>query len=582
MTNDSSRAWLRALELTAPIPANPKVILPTVVERLAGKFGDAPALLSDGSSVSYRELAARVDRYARWAIGVGLGKGEVVCLLMPNCPDYFAIWLGISRAGGIVSLLNTNQRGAALEHSIALVSPRHVIVAAALEEAYLSLGGACRSGPAWWAHGGDMRDLPRVDTQAVAFAAQDADDRRAPSIHDTALYLYTSGTTGLPKAAPVSHYRLMQWSHWFAGMMGTTREDRMYNCLPMYHSVGGVVAIGAALIGGGSVVLRDRFSSGEFWQDIARWDCTLFQYIGEICRYLLKAQSHPLEASHRIRLACGNGLSGEIWEAFQSRFRIPRILEFYAATEGTVSLYNCDGRVGAIGRFPPFLSHRKYIEILRCDPETGVPVRGEDGLCLRCESGEAGLAAGRISDDSRFLGYTDPEATQKKILRNVFAPGDAWFSTGDLMRRDTSGYFYFVDRIGDTFRWKGENVSTTEVANVVAGCTGVADAAVYGVPVPHSDGRAGMAAIVADDAFGLQDFHDEISQRLPAYAQPLFLRICRHLDRTGTFKPQKQRLSREGYDPELVTDAIYLRTGGGFVPLDAALFGRIRDGSIRL
>ena len=248
-------------------------------------------------------------------------------------------------------------------------------------------------------------------------------------------------------------------------------SDRMYCCLPMYHSIGGVVAIGAALVAGASVFIRERFSASRFWDDVADRDCTLFQYIGELCRYLVAAPPHPREQAHRLRLACGNGLRRDVWEAFQSRFGIPQILEFYAATEGSFSLYNAEGKPGAIGRIPSYLAHRFPVALVKFDVDTGAPARGPDGFCVRCAPDEPGEAIGKIAAGvGRFEGYTDAEASAKKVLRNVFAEGDAWYRTGDLMRRDRAGFFYFVDRVGDTFRWKGENVSTGEVEEVIAAC----------------------------------------------------------------------------------------------------------------
>jgi fatty-acyl-CoA synthase len=296
-------------------------------------------------------------------------------------------------------------------------------------------------------------------------------ERGAVTINDRALLIYTSGTTGLPKAASISHRRILNWGGWFAGLTDASPEDRLYDCLPLFHSVGGIVAPCSMLSAGGSVVLADKFSAGHFWYDIVHFDCTLFQYIGELCRYLLKAPPSEYETSHRLRLVCGNGLRGDIWEAFQARFAIPRILEFYAATEGNFSLYNVEGKPGAIGRIPPLLAHRFPAAIIRVDAELGNPVRSEDGLCIPCARGEVGEAIGRIgtADDGggRFEGYTDVAETEKKILRNVLAPGDAWFRTGDLMRLDEGGYFHFVDRVGDTFRWKGENVATSEVNEAI-------------------------------------------------------------------------------------------------------------------
>src|SRR5581483_7350034 len=244
--------------------------------------------------------------------------------------------------------------------------------------------------------------------------------------------------------------RVMQWSHWFAGLMDTRPADRMYDCLPLYHSVGGIVATGAVLVRGGTVVLREKFSASEFWQDLAQERCTLFQYIGELCRYLLAQPPDPNETQHALRLCCGNGLRPEVWERFQQRFQIPRILEYYAATEGSFSLYNCEGKPGAVGRIPPFLSHRMPVALVKFDDASGAPLRNDTGLCIRCAVNEVGEAIGQISGahGGRFEGYADTESSEKKVLRNVFTPGDAWYRTGDLMRKDAQGYFYFVDRVG--------------------------------------------------------------------------------------------------------------------------------------
>jgi fatty-acyl-CoA synthase len=304
------------------------------------------------------------------------------------------------------------------------------------------------------------------------------EERRPLTIEDRALYIYTSGTTGLPKAANVSHARVLQWSCWFAGMMGARPTDRMYNCLPMYHSIGGVLVPGALLVSGGTVVIREKFSASQFWSDIIRWDCTMFQYIGELCRYLLNATPSSDETNHRIRIACGNGLASEVWSGFKERFQISQILEFYAATEGGVSLFNVQGKRGAIGHIPSYLAHRFSPALVRFDVEKNEPDRDDQGFCIRCAPNEIGEAIGKILYDpsnvsSRFEGYTDKKASDEKILRNVFEYGDSWVRTGDLMRKDQMGYFYFVDRIGDTFRWKGENVATSEVSEVISSFPGV-------------------------------------------------------------------------------------------------------------
>jgi fatty-acyl-CoA synthase len=583
------RDWVRALEATAPIAANPQRILPRVIEELAQSRGDAPALVSARESFSYRALTERANRYARWALAQGLDKGEAVGLIMPNRPEYLAIWLGISSVGGTVSLLNTFLRGAALAHCIDSVAPKHIIVAAELCDEMCGGLMQLKSRPKIWSHGND--DFARIDRVVERFSAAPLTEaeRHGVTIADRALHIYTSGTTGLPKAANISHQRLMQWSFWFAGLMNTGPADRMYDCLPLYHSVGGVVATGALMVHGGSVVIRERFSASEFWDDVVNWDCTLFQYIGELCRYLVRAPVHPRERQHRLRLCCGNGLRADVWEKFQRRFAVPRILEFYGATEGNVSLYNVEGKVGAIGRAPSFLAHRFPLALVQHDVETQQPVRRADGLCIRCPTGEVGEAIGRIHGGAAdvtggFEGYTDPEASEKKILRNVFTRGDAWYRTGDLMRTDAGGYYYFVDRIGDTFRWKGENVATSEVAAAIAAFPGIIDVTVYGVPVPDTEGAAGMAALVAAGPPDLAKLREHLARMLPAYARPLFLRLQHKIAVTATFKHQKTDLVREGFDPAASSDVVYFDDPSqqAYVKLDAALFARIQSGDMRL
>jgi len=587
--NSPSKAWMRALELAATIPRNPQRLMADVVEQVAARQGDAPALLSDRESMTYRQLSDRASQYARWALQQGLARGEVVCLLMPNRPEYFAVWLGIGSVGGVVALLNTNLTGASLAHCINAVHPRHIIAAAAFIGTLADVRPLLAESPTLWSHGADHSLFQRIDHEIEQFSTEalSPDERRTVTIEDRALFIYTSGTTGLPKAASVSHARVLQWSHWFAGMMGVQPSDRMYNCLPMYHSVGGVQAIGAALVGGGSVVIREKFSASQFWSDIVRWECTTFQYIGELCRYLLHAASPT--AKHGIRIACGNGLAPEIWEKFKERFQIPRILEFYASTEGGVSLFNVEGKTGAIGRIPPYLAHRFSPALVRFDFETGEPARDEQGRCIRCVPQEAGEALGKLADDpsavgTRFEGYTDAKASARKIVRDVFTLGDAWIRTGDLMRKDEQGFFYFVDRVGDTFRWKGENVATTEVAEAVAAFPGVTHANVYGVAINSADGRAGMVALVAKEAIDLKELRTHLASRLPAYARPLFVRIGKEVEVTGTFKYSKTELVREGCDPGSIADPLYFDSpeAQGFVPLDKALYERIQTGQIRL
>ena len=584
-----NKAWARALALTAPIARNPETTLPILVGQLGNTHGERIALLGENETLSYGKLAERANRYARWASSQGIARGDVVCIVMQNCPDYLAAWLGITRTGAIGALVNTHLIGESLAHAIRVVSPKCVLVDAELAPVVASIAPLIEPSQRCWVRGGVHEGMESIDAllESVSPAPLAAVECALPKTRDLALYIYTSGTTGFPKAAKVTHHRLLQWSYWFAGMLNTTESDRMYNCLPMYHSVGGVVAIGALLVHGGSVVLRKRFSARAFWDDIVRGDCTLVQYIGELCRFLLNSPIHPREHDHRIRIACGNGLRPDIWEAFQRRFCIPKILEFYAATEANFSLYNCEGKPGAIGRIPSFLGHRFPVAIVRFDVESGQPIRDEKGLCQRCDVDEVGEALGRIANDGsaegRFDGYTDLAASERKIVRNVFAEGDAWFRSGDLMRRDAAGFLYFVDRVGDTFRWKGENVSTSEVAEAVCAWPQVREATVYGVEVPGRDGRAGMVALVAHGELDMTGFRSHLRTRLPEYARPVFIRVRHEIESTGTFKPQKQALVRTAFDPSATTDILYAndRERDSYVRLDGTVFDRIQAGEFR-
>ncbi len=569
--NTASRAWLRALEMTAKIDAAPQRLFPVVIEELGQRFGEAPALLCHSGALSHAGLAARANQYARWGLSQNIAKGDTVCLVMPNRAEYLAIWLGLTRIGAVVALINTNLTGEGLAHCITVADPKHIIVDARLDRVLDGL----ETYAIVWRHG----EAFAQSINMFAGGALENSEKRDVTLGDPALLIYTSGTTGLPKAAFVSHHRVMMWTHWFAGMMGATQQDRLYNCLPMYHSVGGVVASGAVLLAGGSVILREKFSRSQFWGDIAQSGATIFQYIGELCRYLLKDDgAFP---AHNLRLICGNGLSGDVWEDFQTRFDIPQILEFYAATEGNFSLYNAEGKAGAIGRVPGFLKHRFGIALI-ARGDDGEVLRGEDGLCQRVATGEAGEAIGKIAGGAaRFEGYSDAAATARKILRGVFEPGDAYVRTGDLMRQDAQGFYYFVDRLGDTFRWKGENVATTEVAAALCSYPGILAANVYGVTVPGHDGKAGMAALETGSDFDLAGLKAHLVKSLPAYARPLFLRMVSGLAITETFKQKKQGLAEDGFDPARTSDALYADTGASYEKLEGALYARISSGLTR-
>ena len=586
------RGALGALRRTTQIAKNPSQTICDALRDLAVRYGDRVALVSDRESLSYRELDGRANRYARWARRKGIGKGDVVALMMSNRPEYMAIWIGLARVGAATALLNTNQTGAALAHSVKVVGARWAIVEDSLWEAFASGSDLLLASIDISVHG-EHGAAESVDRALLDLSDSEltATERAAVTINDPCVFVYTSGTTGLPKAANINHYRVLLAMLGFAGAMGTRASDRIYVCLPMYHTNGGVLAPGSALMVGGTCVIRERFSARDFWSDIVRHRCTMFVYIGELCRYLLNTPPSPAEAQHRLRMCFGNGLRPDVWMAFRQRFRLPRIVEFYAATEGNCSMFNFDGTVGAVGRIPKWAERRFPMKVVRFDVAAEAPVRDAEGRCIECAFGEAGETIGQILSDpkrpgNRFEGYADKTATERKILRDVFEPGDAWFRTGDLMRKDALGYYYFVDRIGDTFRWKGENVATSEVAEALTSFPGVREANVYGVAVPGLEGRAGMVSLVADDPtrFDFRAFFAHASSRLADYARPVFLRFADQLDATATFKQRKLGLVAQGCDPTVIDDPIFLAdpAAGTYVPLDRDLYGRIASGSLRL
>jgi fatty-acyl-CoA synthase len=584
---------LRALRRTKPIAKQPGRTIRELAEQLAVRHGDKVALESLGESYSYRHWNEQSNRYAHWFCGQQFGKGDVIALLMPNRAEYLCVWTGVAKAGGVTALLNTSLNGRSLAHCICVVGAKAIIVDAALLPHFETARQLIDPTIKIFIHGKSSAADPRIDTALVncSGANLSGSERLALTINDKCIFIFTSGTTGMPKAANLNHYRVQLMMHGFAGVTAATETDRMYDCLPMYHSNGGVVAPGAVLVVGGTCVIRERFSANGFWSDVVQSHCTMFIYIGELCRYLLNVPPGSYDTAHHVRLCVGNGLRPDIWVSFRDRFKLPKIVEFYGSTEGNVSMFNFDSKPGAVGRIPKWAERVFVVKIVKFNFETEQPLRDERGFCIECGPNEVGEVIGEILNDpakpgNRFEGYADATATEKKILRNVFKSGDAWFRSGDLMRKDARGYFFFVDRIGDTYRWKGENVATSEVAEVISCFAGVREATVYGVAIPGADGRAGMAAIVSDDPgrFDFQAFRLHLGRNLPEHALPIIVRFQTRLDVTSTFKQRKIDLVASGFNPGRVADPLYFHdpSSQSYRPLDGALYERIMSGSVRL
>jgi fatty-acyl-CoA synthase len=521
--------------------------------------------------VSYGELNREANRMAHVARETGLGTGDVVALLMENRPEFIMTWAGLAKLGVVTALLNPNVRGRALRHAIEATETTRLIVGSECLDTLSTLDRGARDATLWVSPDPEAEpvELPKgaVDLRVPLSRAPTANPnpswRKDLTAGRDLFYMFTSGTTGLPKAARLSHMRYLGVGDGMSAVAGYRPEDVIYCVLPLYHGAGGMVVVSCALSQGGALALRRKFSATQFWNDVRRYRVTGCQYIGEICRYLLNQPPTARDRDHSLRVMMGAGLGGDIWEPFQRRFGIERILEGWSSTEANTSLINLDNRVGSCGRIP--FKDRHNGRLIHYDPQTESHPKDERGCCIECEVEEVGEFIGAIPDlpDSgagRFEGYRSAEENERKILRNVFTTGDAWYRSGDLLRRDADGYHYFVDRIGDTFRWKSENVSTQEVAEALGGFPDLQVANVYGVKVPGTEGRAGMACLVlgSPDRFDGGAFYQFVAERLPRYAMPQFLRLSSEADMTSTFKLRKVDLQRAGYDPGRVKDPLFL------------------------
>ena len=580
---DTLRAVARVAGAYPYLRKNGRFSTATLLEDRVRRNADDLALAWLDERWSWGDFDAEARRYAAFFAGEGVKKNDVVAILMDNRPEFLFALMGLARLGATASLINTNLVGKALAHALNVCGASRVLAGSerldALAAVAEQLEGVDREkgvfvvSDAGAVPGGAWRV---VDDEVAAANASAAPRDAAPNAQDVFCYIYTSGTTGLPKAAIIRNTRMMMANLSFGYLMHRSRPgDVIYVTLPLYHSSAMFLGFGAGLATGAATALRRKFSASAFWEDARRFDATSFIYIGELCRYLLNRPVQPGERDHKLRVGVGNGMRGDIWVEFQERFGVPLIREFYGATEGNVPLVNMEGRPGRVGKL------RAGQALIRCDLATGEPIRDASGLCTKIRPGEAGLLVGRINQVMTFDGYVDRKASEKKILRDVFQKGDQFFDTGDLLHLHEDGWLSFRDRAGDTFRWKGENVSTNEVADILDAVPGVHEANVYGVEIPGSEGRAGMAAIKTDERFDLDAFTQAVNTQLAGYQRPLFLRLLQgEMKITGTFKHQKVEYRDEGWDLARVRDPLYALVSGRYVPLDAELAGRIARGEV--
>ncbi|MEH6551543.1 MAG: long-chain-acyl-CoA synthetase [Pseudomonadales bacterium] len=544
------------------------------IEKWALLQPDKTFVIYNEQVISYHQVNERANDFARIGINQGLNRGDTVALMMENRPEFFYAWFGMLKLGVKTAFINTHAKAKALTHAINCVDSKLVLLGEECRDRYLTGDQLWQKIPTI-----EIPDCDAVDHQTsskiqlqqfdealiqAAEARYDKSVRAGLKNSEIACYIFTSGTTGLPKAALISHSKWLATGQRWIPMANITADDIYYCTLPLFHGAGVMSLYSSVIAMGATSVLRRKFSTSQFWKDIATHRVSCFIYVGEICRYLANAEPVAEEKNHTVRLMLGSGMGADVWQKFTDRFGDHiEIREGWGSTEANCNMCNVENVPGSCGRIPYW--DRTFMRMISYNVENSEHLRNDEGFCIQAAPGALGELIGQVHDGkgngvSPFDGYTDVEASETKLLRNVFEDGDCWFSTGDLFNYDEEGYFFFVDRIGDTFRWKSENVSTTEVASQLIEYEDAELINIYGVKVPDTEGRAGMAALVmaATKAFNPQLFYTIAVNNLPAYAVPLFVRIVDTMDMTGTFKLRKINLQAEGYDPSLSHDQIFL------------------------
>ncbi|KAI9979719.1 hypothetical protein PInf_028048 [Phytophthora infestans] len=552
-------------------------LIPDLFEQSVAKWPHKACMQFGQRALSFQQVDEAANRVAHWGLQQNLQAGQTVALLMENRPEFVIVWLGLSKIGVVTALLNTHLQADGLVHCAKIADTKWMIVGQELAGKLAEVANALADFDFHIYGDGELTAqaaaeyLPRAHSMDEKLKKMPTERppesiRRKMTTSDMALLIYTSGTTGLPKAARVNHFSIILRSLAFKYSMHLSMYDRLYCALPLYHTSGGNLAVGMMIFSGATLCLSRRFSTTKFWDEVRAYDCTVIQYIGEMCRYLLNAPAKANDKENHVRAAFGNGLRPDIWAPFQERFGIPSVYEFYGSTEGPMGMLNaCTTKAdqGHLGRRGFINNAVTGVAIVKYDVERDDYVRSKKGFLQQCAVNEPGELIVKVSrkDPARgFQGYyKNTNESSKKVLTDVFKKGDTYFRTGDLFKEDERHCWHFVDRVGDTFRWKGENVATNEVAEAVSKFSGLSEICIYGVQVPGNEGRACMAAMVFDEeSFDLKEFARFVKQQLPSYAMPLFIRKLETMSVTGTMKQEKAKLRKEGMDPSKIADRLWV------------------------
>ncbi|MDN3643260.1 long-chain-acyl-CoA synthetase [Lutimonas halocynthiae] len=543
---------LKNIKKTKVIKDDTHASIGKIIEANALNHGSISALKFEDQSYTYDEFNQIVNRYANYLLGEGVKNGETVISFIENRPELLFLITACAKIGAIISLINPNQRGKVLIHSMELTKSKYFMIGEELLPYFEDIKGSISDATGqkhYWISDQKTTDCPKhyvaLKTKLEKVVSENPTTTQQIMAGQPYAYVFTSGTTGLPKASRQTHRKWLLTYYWFGKVnMNLGLNDVMYVPLPFYHTNALIVGWPTALAGPCTMVMRRKFSVTEFWTDVQKYKVTGFIYIGELCRYLLNAPTSDLDRSHSIKKIMGNGLRPDIWHQFKDRFQIKNIYEFYGAADGNVGFANILNFDCTIGFSP------QNFRIVKYDVENDSPIKDTNGFLIPVGKGETGLLISEISEESVFDGYVNTERNEDKILRNVFKSGDHWFNSGDLLQNIGYKHARFVDRIGDTFRWKGENVATAEVEGVVGDLKCVEICAVYGVQIPNNDGRAGMVTIVkhSEEIFDIDIVAEHLHKALPKFAMPIFIRLRDRINVTHTHKIKKIDLKKEGFN----------------------------------